>query len=295
MTRTILTLAVVILFLGSCGGDQGVNPDNGQDRAHKTVSNPFELGFGETVTVVKEGVSVTFAEVIEDSRCPIDAQCIWEGRAVLGLQVIDFPSDTFFVQVALRPGSLGPIPPPLDTLGFRFALIEVRPYPVSFQPIPDSEYVAKLAVFRLDQIDSVDGEVMIRTTPPPVADPFELDTVSIEDDILRLTVWHSGGCGDHDYELYFSPPGFAESFPVQATLKFRHVDHDDPCDAYLKHELAFDLRPIAQFYEMSYGQRDCMILHVSDELSGRPAVLAKTIWYYPTGVSPSPPCSHFTE
>ncbi|MBD3299560.1 MAG: hypothetical protein GF341_12960, partial [candidate division Zixibacteria bacterium] len=224
MSRSILISIVGILLLASCSGEQAVNPDGGREPLNRTVSNPFEFGIGETVTVTNEGVSVTFMEVIEDSRCPTDVVCFWEGQVTLGLEVVDLPSDTFFVPVSMRPGTLGPIPPPKDTLGFRFALIDVTPYPVSTDTIADSEYVARLAVFRLDAIDSLDGDVLIQNDPPPVGDAFELDTVVIEDDVLYATVWHSGGCGDHEYELYFAPPGFAESYPVQATLKLRHTD-----------------------------------------------------------------------
>lgn len=41
----------------------------------------------EGATVVLQGVSITFAAVLEDSRCPKYTNCIWAGRAVVVLEV----------------------------------------------------------------------------------------------------------------------------------------------------------------------------------------------------------------
>ncbi|MEZ4875233.1 MAG: hypothetical protein R2793_07260 [Flavobacteriaceae bacterium] len=41
----------------------------------------------EGATVVLQGVSITFAAVLEDSRCPKYTNCIWAGRAVVEVEV----------------------------------------------------------------------------------------------------------------------------------------------------------------------------------------------------------------
>ncbi len=38
------------------------------------------LAVGETASLGVEGASVSFDRVVEDSRCPANAQCIWQGR-----------------------------------------------------------------------------------------------------------------------------------------------------------------------------------------------------------------------
>ena len=43
------------------------------------------LRLGDRVTVAGVGWSVAFREVIEDSRCPVDVQCIWAGQVVVRL------------------------------------------------------------------------------------------------------------------------------------------------------------------------------------------------------------------
>lgn len=93
-------------------------------------------------------------------------------------------------------------------------------------------------------------------------DIFTLDTVSVEQDVLIADVSHSGGCREHFYGLYMSPPAFKESFPVQADLFLAHYGNDDPCDAIIRETRKFDIRPIAEAYQNSYGRLDPIILNV---------------------------------
>lgn len=38
-------------------------------------------------SVVLKGVTIKFSEVLEDSRCPTDVNCIWAGRAIVKVEV----------------------------------------------------------------------------------------------------------------------------------------------------------------------------------------------------------------
>jgi hypothetical protein len=38
-----------------------------------------------------DGLALSFDEVVEDSRCPSDAACVWEGRALVGLTLAGEP------------------------------------------------------------------------------------------------------------------------------------------------------------------------------------------------------------
>lgn len=292
MTNRIAVGVVVCLLQLACGGNEPLVSNDDQNSAPKVVTNPFQLAFGETVTVTAENVEVTFADVVSDSRCPIDVVCFWEGEVTIGLRIVDLPADTHYVPMSMRPGFMGPIAATKDTVGFRISLIDILPYPISTVPVTDSDYVAKIAIFRLEPRDTtLTGEVVVGNDWPILGDLFQLDTVFIVGDILHLAIWHGGGCGDHDYELFFSPASFAESLPVQATLRPRHTDLDDPCDAWLRQELTFDLRPLAQFYQISYGTLDCMQVHVSDDLSGAQTSRVITVRYYPSGMRSTPWCS----
>jgi hypothetical protein len=52
----------------------------------------FSLSAGETADINGEELQVKFLELSEDSRCPRDVTCIWEGRAIAIIEV--FTGDT---------------------------------------------------------------------------------------------------------------------------------------------------------------------------------------------------------
>ena len=46
-----------------------------------------EIPLGQTVPIDNGAIDVTFSEVVEDSRCPMNVMCVWQGRAVVGLRI----------------------------------------------------------------------------------------------------------------------------------------------------------------------------------------------------------------
>jgi hypothetical protein len=53
----------------------------------QTKPNVITLERGETKTVSKGKLSIRFVEVVEDSRCPVNTQCIWAGNAKVKIKV----------------------------------------------------------------------------------------------------------------------------------------------------------------------------------------------------------------
>ena len=59
-----------------------------QENTDKPLDVPkiaIKIPLGETVEA--NGYSITFLEVLEDSRCPTDVTCIWEGRVKVKVKV----------------------------------------------------------------------------------------------------------------------------------------------------------------------------------------------------------------
>ena len=105
--------ALLIVGAGACGGDStpvetGASPPRSAGPGSPTTTPPvatspltttvaspvppartvalgqdFPVAVGESVTVVGEGLTVTYVEVVADSRCPPDVQCIWAGNATI--------------------------------------------------------------------------------------------------------------------------------------------------------------------------------------------------------------------
>lgn len=83
---------------------------------------------------------------INDSRCPSDVTCVWEGKADVSIQV-ESPVVGNIVLSTINNG----FDQTTDTIGnFSFQLIEVSPYPISTQTINLEDYQVKLKVKNLN-------------------------------------------------------------------------------------------------------------------------------------------------
>ena len=74
MTRLVALLAAV----AGCSGPGGLEAVQGV---------PFALEAGESARA--DGHEVRFIEVVEDSRCPDGAECVWAGKARVRVAVDD--------------------------------------------------------------------------------------------------------------------------------------------------------------------------------------------------------------
>jgi len=115
-----------------------------QESSPPKLGEEFELAVHQTAQMTAEKISVTFQEVLEDSRCPVDVTCIWAGLAKVSLHVA--------VSGQEREISLSTSPPD-NSAGFEnytFWLIKVRPVPRADQTMDRSAYVVTLRVDKED-------------------------------------------------------------------------------------------------------------------------------------------------
>lgn len=95
-----------------------------------TAGEPFLLQKDQTARVAGAGVSLTFEEVVSDNRCPANAKCVWAGEAEVRYAV-ELDGETHRVTLPI-PGGLYAASKghtPVDTLGHRFTLLALQPYP----------------------------------------------------------------------------------------------------------------------------------------------------------------------
>jgi len=130
MLRTVLVVASLSLACGS-------NPNQPTDIP---LGQSFDLRSG-TSAALQDGLRVTFNTVPSDSRCPMDAFCIWGGDAI--------------VKVALSQSGSSQAERDLHTdagasqaayLSYTIKLVTLAPYPRSDRPIKPEDYVATLVV-----------------------------------------------------------------------------------------------------------------------------------------------------
>ena len=116
-----------------------------QDGSPPKLGEEFELAVHQTAQISAEKISVTFQEVLEDSRCPIDVTCIWAGVAEVSLRVAVSGNESELSLSTSRPENSAVFE------NYTFWLISVRPVPRSDQNTDSSAYFVTVMVDNGDQ------------------------------------------------------------------------------------------------------------------------------------------------
>jgi len=129
MVRTRVAGLAMLLLVIACRGERIVEP---------TPKGDFEitLAKGESVTL-SDRTTVTFRDVLGESRCPKSVVCAWAGEGSIRL-VLTRPHTTPAVVDLTTLSTVGSTP------GYEVRLLELDPYPEEPGPIPASEYHATL-------------------------------------------------------------------------------------------------------------------------------------------------------
>lgn len=53
------------------------------------LDKEFSLGVGQSATIEGERLVIEFETVLEDSRCPVNAVCVWAGNGKVELKILD--------------------------------------------------------------------------------------------------------------------------------------------------------------------------------------------------------------
>lgn len=238
-------ILIILLLLGtSCEGE----PEP------KTVSlgEPFSLAYGESVLVAGEEIEVEFEAVLEDGRCPTDLKCVWEGLARIRLGLSGVQDE----KVTLEPILYGYVLKehtarhvPLDTLGYRFTLMQLDPYPVHADgPSALADYVTWLVISPYDlesDVINMVGSETFRLYLDLAGESFGIDSVAVVEDTLMVRVSYSGGCDIHDFLLVGTWAAIETGDPaVEAFLV--HNGHGDTCEAFIREWRRFILTPIRE-------------------------------------------------
>lgn len=93
----------------------------------------FSLDEGQTGHL-SNGGTITFANVVNESRCPTGVQCVWAGTATVRFRLVPSSGASAADVLAVLPGGVGKDDLanqlPVDTLGVSVTLAELTPYPL---------------------------------------------------------------------------------------------------------------------------------------------------------------------
>lgn len=85
---------MLLCAFGLIGCAEGASGLSSQDPPGPAVGDRFTLGVEQSVTVADTGIRVTYAELVDDSRCPPEVTCVWEGDAVVAVALSGGPEST---------------------------------------------------------------------------------------------------------------------------------------------------------------------------------------------------------
>lgn len=123
----LLASVAIVLVLGSCA-------DNGEVKA--SLGQEFSLSIGQSVVITGEDLEIRFVEVSEDSRCPKDVTCVWEGRVIA---LVEISVDSSSQQLKLtQPGLTEQYA--METYKDYQLTFKVEPYPEEGKEIAADEY-----------------------------------------------------------------------------------------------------------------------------------------------------------
>jgi len=71
---------------------------------------------------------------------------------------------------------------------------------------------------------------------------YVINSVSLNEHTLQLSISYSGGCGDFEYDLVTNGL-YLKSSPPQLYIKLAFAEDDD-CEAWITESLSFNLQPI---------------------------------------------------
>jgi hypothetical protein len=92
------------------------------------TNNTITIGLGKQVKIPNSKVSLQLQEVVDDSRCPVDVTCVWEGIAIVNIEGISGTQKTDF-QVGTRDFLPKNVTKSFSFSGYRFTLTDLKPYP----------------------------------------------------------------------------------------------------------------------------------------------------------------------
>lgn len=122
--------------VGACSSGGSVPTQTGDP---SPSARALSVGAGETASVPGSDVTITFRAVTEDSRCPLDVTCVWEGNGRLAL-TLSSPegSQAAELNTTVQPRQI-------DFAGMRVVLASLAPYPAG-EPIDPDDYVATFEI-----------------------------------------------------------------------------------------------------------------------------------------------------
>ena len=110
LINSVLIAGIIILGSAAC------QEDGSEDPLSVSAGSQFNIAYNQEVIIENENLLLKFTEIKEDSRCPVNANCVWEGRLAIVIQANSNSIDL----------SIGGLSEPVKELeGYKITLVDV--------------------------------------------------------------------------------------------------------------------------------------------------------------------------
>ena len=129
----VIYAVIVFVILAGCDGNQMPITVG--------LGEVFTIGVGQSARIASEDMEVTFIEVIGDSRCPQNVNCVWEGVASSHVKITHEGVD--YSIVLNQPG----LTEQTSETFINYTVTDsLNPYPREGEEIPEKDYLLTLNV-----------------------------------------------------------------------------------------------------------------------------------------------------
>jgi hypothetical protein len=177
-----------------------VVPANGQYVGEISKSgSTFEMKPQQTAKFPAENLTITFLDILEDSRCPSDVTCIWAGQTRLSFALSNDKKTEIVMGSNDSEYVFGE---------YKIQMVEVRPYPKTTMKINHDDYTAVLKI----------SKGSITNIPSPLKQTIsgvEPESVSCRPGLeLALKYDRSPACVSHETHIKLYERGWTKLVPI---------------------------------------------------------------------------------
>jgi hypothetical protein len=136
--RWLLCVLLAVGYVGCIGAANHVEERTGE----AVLEREFKVHYGQELTVKGHDLNITFASVLDDSRCPAHVKCVWEGDAKILMRVKQANAEESQLELHTNPR----FTQQGDYQQYVIRLVALDPHPSSYFKTPQHDYIATLLV-----------------------------------------------------------------------------------------------------------------------------------------------------
>lgn len=219
---------------------------------HLGLNEPIDIELGQAIIIEPDQLSVTFANVSFDYRCPLSTSCPWPGIAEVRLSVKENRGVATIIDVAVfgAPETDTMQVLVFDSLGYQFELLALEPSHVTIHPVTHQiigRVVAKIIVTKAQEHGAEwSGSSRVFELPLDSIPATDAEILSSElaGNVMSMTLKVANPCTRHYFELNLLSNPSLIGDTLNFTLWLRHTTKLTLCSVgETEQNLTFSIEP----------------------------------------------------